>query len=128
MSCHSTESSRCCCGKALNVLVALAALLIVALLVWAMKHYTMPPSLSAEQAAARVANLAELRAAESVAIESYAWLNPANGVVQLPLDRAVEMTAAAWQNPAAARADLIDRVEKATFVPPPPPEEPSEFE
>ena len=29
---------------------------------------------------------------------------------------------------AQARADLIERVEKATFVPPPPPEKPSEFE
>jgi hypothetical protein len=40
----------------------------------------------------------------------------------------MELTVADWQDPAQARADLIDRVEKATYVPPPPPEKPSEFE
>jgi hypothetical protein len=111
-----------------NILVALAALLIVGALVWAMKHYTAPPALTAQRAAERLQNLADLRAAEQDAIENYGWVDPAKGVVRLPLDRAVELTAAAWQDPAQARADLIDRVEKATFVPPPPPEEPSEFE
>jgi hypothetical protein len=108
--------------------VALAALLIVAVLVWAMKHYTTPPVLTAERAAERAQNLSDLRAAEQTAIESYAWVDPGKGVVQLPLDRAIELTVAAWQDPAQARADLIERVEKATFVPPPPPEEPGEFE
>ncbi len=112
----------------LNFLVALAALLIVGALVWAMKHYTTPPSLTAERAALRTANLAELRAAEQAAIDSYGWVDPVKGIVRLPLDRAVELTAAAWQNPALAREDLSNRVEKATFVPPPPPAKPSEFE
>lgn len=127
MSCCSNES-KCCCRGAMNVVVALVALLIVAALVWAMKHYTTPPALTAERAAERVKNLAELRAAEAEAINSYGWVDPGKGIVQLPLDRAVELTAAAWQNPAQARADLIERVDKATFVPPPPPEEPGEFE
>jgi hypothetical protein len=33
-----------------------------------------------------------------------------------------------WQNPAAARSNLIARVEKATAVPPPAPAKPSQFE
>lgn len=111
-----------------NIVVALAALLIVGVLVWAMKHYTTPPALTAARAAERVKNLADLRAQEREAMETYGWINLENGIVRLPLDRAVELTAAAWQNPAQARADLIDRVEKATYVPPPPPEQPSEFE
>jgi hypothetical protein len=114
--------------SAWNVGVALVALLIVAVLVWAMKHYTTPPALTAEQAALRVQNLAELRAADTEAMESYAWIDEGKGIVRLPVGRAMKLTAAAWQNPAAARADLIDRVETATFVPPPPPEEPGEFE
>jgi len=130
MSWCSKNCSRawCWCRGGMNLLVALAALLIVGVLVWAMKHYTTPPSLTAERAALRIKNLAELREAESAAANSYGWMDPAKGVVRLPLDRAVELTAAAWRNPAQARADLIERVEKATFVPPPPPEKPSEFE
>jgi hypothetical protein len=118
----------CWCRNGMNVVVALGALLIVAALVWAMKHYTTPPSLTAERAALRAKNLAELREAETAAANSYGWVDPAKDVVRLPLERAVELTAAAWQQPAQARADLIERVEKATFVPPPPPEKPSEFE
>jgi hypothetical protein len=33
-----------------------------------------------------------------------------------------------WQNPPAARSNLIARVEKATAPPPKPPEQPSPFE
>ena len=124
----SSNESRTCWSGVWNVVVALAALLIVGVLVWAMKHYTTPPALTAERAAERVKNLADLRAQEQEAMETYGWVNLENEIVRLPLDRAVELTAAAWQNPAQARADLIDRVEKATYVPPPPPEEPSEFE
>lgn len=128
MRCRLNTLNRCHGRGGINVLVAVAALLIVLALVWAMKHYTTPPALTAERAALRASNLAELRQAEAAAAESYGWIDPAKGVVRLPLDRAVELTAAAWQNPARARADLIDRVEKATYVPPPPPEQPGEFE
>ena len=125
---YPSAESRSMGGGLWNVLVALGALLIVGLLVWAMKHYTTPPDLTAERAAERVKNLADLREAEAAAIDSYAWINPENGVVQLPVDRAVQLTVAAWQNPEAARADLLERADKAFYVPPPPPEEPSEFE
>ncbi|MCU0770245.1 MAG: hypothetical protein MUE94_00550 [Verrucomicrobia bacterium] len=127
MSCGNETTGRGVRGG-LTSLVAVAALLIVAALVWAMKHYTTPPSLTAERAALRAANLAELRAAEQAALGSYGWVDQAKGIVRLPLDRAVELTAAAWQNPAQARAELSNRVEAATFVPPPPPAKPSEFE
>lgn len=128
MNSYSKESASSWCRNAMNLLVALVGLSIVAVLVWAMKHYTTPPALTAERAALRAKNLAELRAAEKEASENYGWIDPSKGIVRLPLNRAVELTVAAWQNPAQARADLIERVEKATFVPPPPPEKPSEFE
>jgi len=127
MSSQASESSSCCRGL-LNVVVALAALLVVAGLVWAMKHYTTPVDLTAERAAERAKNLAELRAAEKAVVDSYGWVDASKGVVQLPIQRAMELTVLAWQDPAQARADLNERVEKATYVPPPPPEQPSEFE
>lgn len=111
-----------------NIVSILAALLLVAVLVWTMKHYTTPPSLLAEQAAERYQNLAELRGAEKEATESYGWIDEGKGIVRLRIDRAMELTIEKWRNPQAARKDLIARVEEATALPPPPPEMPSEFE
>ena len=39
--------------------------------------------------------------------------------MRIPIDRAVELSLKLWQDPAAARSNLIARVEKATAVPPP---------
>jgi hypothetical protein len=129
MSC-STENQSCgCCGIRWSYLFAVGgAFLIVALLVWAMRHYTTPPPLAAQRAAEREKNLADLRAAEAVALNSYGWIDQGKGVVRLTVDRAVELTAAAGADPAAFRKDLIARVEKATAVPPKAPEKPSAFE
>ena len=110
------------------VLAVLGALLIVGGLVWAMKHYTTPKDIAAERAVERAANLAELRATEKQAMENYGWVDQSKGIVRLTVDRAMELTLAEWQNPAQAREALIERVEKATYVPPPPPEQPSVFE
>jgi len=127
MNCNQEQKS--CCGSGLiNTLAVLAALLVVAGLVWAMKHYTTPADLTAERAAERSKNLTELRSAEKQAMDTYDWVDKTKGIVRLPVERAMELTVADWQNPPQARADLIERVEKATFVPPPPPEKPSEFE
>jgi hypothetical protein len=46
----------------------------------------------------------------------------------LPIENAMQLAEREWQNPSAARSNLISRVEKATFVPPPPPAKPSAFE
>ena len=127
MSCVDCESSSCCRGL-LNVVVGLVALLVVAGLVWAMKHYTTPEDLTAARAAERAKNLVDLRAAENAVVDSYGWVDASKGVVHLPIERAMVLTVQAWHNPAQARADLSERVEKATYVPPPPPEKPSEFE
>ena len=126
MNCNASESS--CCRGLLNVVVALAALLVVAGLVWAMEHYTTPEDLTAAKAVERARNLADLRAAENAVVDSYGWVDASKGVVRLPIERAMELTLQAWQDPARARADLNERVERATYVPPPPPEKPSEFE
>lgn len=40
----------------------------------------------------RQAHLDEMRAKEKAAATSYAWIDKVKGVVQLPLDRAVELT------------------------------------
>ena len=125
--CNSGEPR--CCGTRMSYVVAvLGAFLVVAGLVWAMKHYTTPPSITAQRAAERAKNLVELRATEKHDMENYGWVDQPKGIVRLTVERAVELTVDGGKDLASARKDLIERVEKATYVPPKAPEKPSVFE
>ena len=107
----------------------LGSFLIVAGLVWAMQYYMQPAPLGADRAAERAKALAELRAAEADALEHAAWLDQTKGLVRLPIADAMQIVERDWgQNPAAARSNLISRVEKATALPPKALEKPSPFE
>ena len=128
MSSCCNQDEKCCSGAMSYTLAALGALLIVGALVWAMKHYTTPADLTAARAAERAKNLTELRANEVKDMQTYGWVDQPKGVVRLTVDRAMELTIAESQSPAQARADLLERVKKATAVPPPAPEKPSQFE
>jgi hypothetical protein len=52
---------------------------------------TQPPEPRLEQDP--IQSLAEFRAAEEARIHSYAWIDPEKGVVQLPIERAMELVA-----------------------------------
>ncbi len=106
----------------------LGSFLIVAALVWAMRHYTQPPPLGEDRIALRKKALAELRATETEELNSYGWLDQSKGIVRLPISEAMKLALRDWQNPAAGRSNLIARVEKATALPPKTPEKPSQFE
>jgi hypothetical protein len=124
-----TEKESRNCGKSLSVTTAVIIVcLIFAALVWKTRQYTTPPPLGAERAAERAAALAELRAAEAVALHTVGWIDPAKGVVRIPIAEAMQLAEKHWQNPAQARATLKTRVAHAFYVPPPPPPPPSEFE
>lgn len=104
------------------------AFLIVGALVMAMRHYTKVEPINANRAAERAAALKELRATEADALTSTAWIDQSKGLVRLPIAEAMKLVEREWQNPAAARTNLIEREEKASYVPPPPPPKPSAFE
>jgi len=124
----NSESARNRAGLA-YALAILGSFLIVAALAWAIHHYTQPPPLGEDRAAVRAKALAELRAAEAEALQTPAWIDQAKGIVRLPMADAVNIVEREWgQNPAAARSNLIARVEKATAAPPKAPEKPSPFE
>jgi uncharacterized protein YdaU (DUF1376 family) len=107
----------------------LGSFLIVAGLVWAMIHFTRPQPLGEDRAAVRAKALAELRAAEAEALNNTAWLDQPKGIVRLRIEDAMKMVEQEWgHNPAAARSNLMARVEKATAPPPKVPEKPSQFE
>ncbi len=110
----------------------LGSFLILAILAWAIHRYTQPAPLGEDRAAVRAKALAELRAAETEALEHTGWVDPVKGIVRLRIEDAMQMVERDWgANPAAGRSNLIDRVEKATAQPPPAPkapEKPSPFE
>lgn len=96
------------------------AFLIVAVLVNVLKTYTAPPPLNQARVAERHKALAEVRAAAAAEVESYGKLDAAKGLYRLKVSQAMSLTEQLYQNPAAARTNLISRAEKANFVPPPP--------
>jgi hypothetical protein len=106
----------------------LGSFLILAAMVWAMQRYTQPPPLGEDRVAQRKKALTELRAAEASELDSYGWVDQAKGVVRLPITEAIQLTLRDWQNPAAARSNLIARIEKANAAPPAAPAKPSPFE
>ncbi len=105
------------------------SLLIVAALAWAIHRYAQPPPLGQERAAERARALAEMRAEEAEALHTTGWLDQGKGLVRLRIEDAMQLVEREWQNPAAARSNLIAREEKASPAPPPKaPEKPSPFE
>jgi len=118
-------------GRAVGAYVVgiVGSFLILAGLAWAIHHYTKPAPLGVDRNQVRAKALAELRAAETEALEHTGWVDPAKGIVRLRIEDAMKMVERDWsQNPAVAHSNLVARVEKATAVPPKPPEKPSQFE
>jgi len=72
------------------------------------------PAINADQGMVRSQALAEIHAAEQTALNTSAVIDAQRGLVRLPIETAMQLTAKQWQNPAAALADLKARVEKAT--------------
>ena len=115
-------------GAAAAALGFIIACFIIAALILAMKYSAHPPAIDADRAAARAKALAELRTAESNALTHPGWIDQNHGLVRLPISVALQITENEWQNPAAARSNLIARVEKATAPAPAAPAKPSPFE
>ena len=104
------------------------ACFIFAALILGMKHAAHPPAVDADAAATRAKALAELRAAESNALVNPGWIDRNRGLVRLPISVALQIIENEWQDPAAARSNLIARVGKATAPAPPAPAKPNPFE
>ena len=130
MNCCDSENGndKCCKSRMAYVIAVLGALLIVAALVYAVRRYTQPPLLGQARMIERAQKLAELRADETTALNEVGWIDQGKGIVRLPISTAMALVLRDWQSPAFARSNLIESVEKATYVPPPPPPKPSAFE
>ncbi|MBL9134688.1 MAG: hypothetical protein JNK85_02420 [Verrucomicrobiales bacterium] len=120
-----------CCSKAtMNWVGVIGAFLAMVVLVAALKHYTTVPAVNYARAQERAKILSEARQKSAADLETVGWVdnNKEKGVVRLPNSVAMSLAVKQWQDPAKARADLLERAAKAFFVPPPPPEPKSAFE
>ena len=119
------ENSNRASGAAIGFVVAI---ILFAALAMVVKLAVNAPAIDAARAAERSKALAEMRTAEDKSLNTLGWADQSRGVVRLPIETAMQQAAQAWQNPAAARADLNARAEKAAAPAPVAPAKPSAFE
>ena len=86
------------------------------------------PAIDAERSAVIAKALADLHTAEAAALNHPGWIDQDRKIVRLPIQTALQLSENAAQNPAAARASLIARAEKAAAPLPKVAPKPSAFE
>ncbi|HEX3889764.1 MAG TPA: hypothetical protein VHX90_02845 [Verrucomicrobiae bacterium] len=91
----------------------IAASVIFAVLVVAVKLLVNVPAIDADRGAVISKALFEMRTNEVASLNNIGWADQPRSIVRLPIETAIQMTERNWQNPAAARADLIARAENA---------------
>ena len=121
----------CCCDKAKLAawfVAIVGVFLLMAVLVKVMLKTTAPPPVDRGRAAERAKALADVTAAGAETLASFGVVDQGKGIYRLPIEQAMKTVVAEYKNPAAARTNLIARLEKATAVPPKAPEKPSVYE
>ena len=123
-----SDTSPTTAPKAASWLGVLGAFLVVAFLVMMMRQYLPQVPVNTARIEERKKALAEIRAEGEKALNNEEVLDKGKRLIRLPIDRAMELTLEEYKNPAAARAGLTARAEKASAAPPKAPEAPSKFE
>ena len=104
-----------------------ACLLFIALVV-GVKLLVPVPAIDADRAAVRAKALADIHAAEAIALVKPGWIDQDRNIVRLPVETAMQLAEQAAKDPTAARADLIARTEKAAAPLPKTAPKPNAFE
>jgi len=108
MNHHETQNRAT--GAAIGFVLAI---LIFIALVEVVKLSVRVPAIDADRATLISKTLFEMRTNEVASLNNAGWADQPRGIVRLPIETAMQMTERNWQNPAAARADLIARAENA---------------
>jgi hypothetical protein len=111
---------------AIYALTILGTFLIMAGLVAVMRRYTQPARPDQTRVAERHKAATELRQTTADQLNNYGIIDPAKGLIRLPVQQSMEIILKEWQDPAVGRSNLLARLKQAN--PPPPPEKPSAFE
>lgn len=124
------SDGRSCCncsGRACVVLGLVLAFALGCLVVRRMIKTHPGEGPRTARAQERSKNMREFREALTKDNTGYGVVNKEAGIYRIPIERAMEISAREWKNPAAGHELLTNRVAKA--VPPPPPPAPkSPFE
>lgn len=111
---------------AIYAVAILGSFLIMAGLVAILRHYTRPPAPDSARIEERRKAATEVNQASADQLNSYGIIDPAKGLVRLPIQHSMQIVLKEWQDPAAGRSNLLARLKQAN--PPPPPAAPSQFE
>jgi hypothetical protein len=95
-----------------GVVVALS-FFIMFYMVRAAYRDSQPRPINQARAAERARVRQELTAKAHEALTTPGWVDPAKGIVRLPIARAMQMTVEAYKNPEAAHTNLVARSLKA---------------
>jgi hypothetical protein len=94
--------------------IAIAAcFLLMFYVVRGMYRENNPGRVNSARAAERIKARNELREKSSMALMEGGKIDTNKGLVRIPIARAMQMTVEAYQNPEAARSNLIARAQKA---------------
>lgn len=95
---------------------------------WTHRHkYDAQPA-GFERAEERAAALENVKTNGAAILQSYDWRNKDQQIVRIPIERAKELTVQEWQDPAAARKEMLARAAKAFAPPPKQPEKANPYE
>jgi hypothetical protein len=119
------EKANSASGAAIAFIVGSLIFIVLAV---AVAFLTVVPDIDADAGAKRGQALAQIRGNEYTNLTQVGWVDESRGIVRLPIATAMAAAEQAWQNPAQARADLIEREKKATAPAPVAPAKPSAFE
>jgi hypothetical protein len=106
---HSGNTRTC-----IYIVTILATFLLMGFLVKQMVRVTQPAPVDAQRAAARAKDNADIRAGGADGAKMWGYVDPAKGIVRMPLDDAMKLTVQGYQNGGAFRSNLLERVEKAS--------------
>ncbi|HEX9045474.1 MAG TPA: hypothetical protein VF988_00490 [Verrucomicrobiae bacterium] len=112
-------------GAALGFIIAAGLFVAIAV---GVKMTLVTPPIDEQRVSGFGKALAEIRASEETSLTTAAVIDAQRGLVRLPIVTAMQLAAEKWKNPAAARADLNARADKAAAELPKAPEKPSQFE
>ncbi len=110
------------------VVAIIGTFLLMAWLVRTVQRIAGPPPVDVKRIEERKKFRSEVQTASAEALNTYGWQDQTKGILRIPIDRALELTVQEWQDPVAARTNLVSRAEKLAEPPPKAPEKPSEFE
>ncbi len=102
------------------VIVVVATFLLMAFLVNQMISLTKPEPVGVARATERTVEGGRIRAEGIEKAKAWGYVDAPRGIVRLPVEDAVKLTLQGYQKPAAFKADLAARLEKASVAPPKP--------